>query len=138
MAGCVRSECDRAALSVNVPDEDQPRIASLEERIARLEEENRAMAATIALLEENQEILFQLITANKSKSTHNSSLLDELYKQMIAIGRKQTDFATAARMLGKSKARLLQLKTDIAFDDRFSLVPSESHSQKLLIRLRNR
>jgi hypothetical protein len=66
----------------------------------------------------------------------DSALVDELYKEMKAIGRKQTDFATAARMVKRSKARLFQLKTAIALDQRFILIPSESHSQKLLIRLR--
>jgi hypothetical protein len=56
---------------------------------------------------------------------------------MKAQGRKQTDFATAARMVKRSKARLFQLKAAIALDQRFILVPSESHSQKLLIRLRD-
>jgi hypothetical protein len=67
----------------------------------------------------------------------DSPLLDDLYKEMKAIGRKQTDFATAARMVKRSKARLFQLKAAIALDQRFILVPSESHSQKLLIRLRD-
>jgi hypothetical protein len=66
----------------------------------------------------------------------DSPLLDELYKEMKAIGRRQVDFATAARMLKRSKSRLFQLKTAIALDQRFVLIPSESHSQKLLIRLR--
>jgi len=55
---------------------------------------------------------------------------------MIAIGRKQTDFATAARMVRRSKRRMLQLKTAIALDQRFILIPSEMHPQKVLIRLR--
>jgi len=63
-------------------------------------------------------------------------LLDELYKEMKAQRRKQADFATAARMIKRSKARLFQLKSAIALDQRFILIPSESHSQKLLIRLR--
>jgi hypothetical protein len=62
--------------------------------------------------------------------------LDELYKEMKAIGRKQTDFATAARMVKRSKRRMIQLKAAIALDQRFILIPSESHSQKLIIRLR--
>jgi predicted RNase H-like nuclease (RuvC/YqgF family) len=68
--------------------------------------------------------------------SEDSPLLDDLYKEMKAIGRKQVDFATAARMLKRSKSRLFQLKAAIAIDQRFVLIPSESHSQKLLIRLR--
>jgi len=64
------------------------------------------------------------------------AILDDLHKEMIAIGRKQVDFATAARMVKRSKSRMLQLKAMIGQDMRFMLVPSESHSQKVLIRLR--
>lgn len=63
-------------------------------------------------------------------------ILDDLYKEMVAIGRKQVDFATAARMVKRSKSRMLQLKALIGQDMRFVLVPSESHSQKVLIRIR--
>ncbi|MCK9571357.1 hypothetical protein M0R72_20580 [Candidatus Pacearchaeota archaeon] len=63
-------------------------------------------------------------------------ILDDLHKEMLAMGRKQVDFATAARMVKRSKSRMLQLKGMIGQDMRFILVPSESHSQKVLIRLR--
>jgi hypothetical protein len=59
-----------------------------------------------------------------------------LFKEMAAIGRKQVDFATAARMVKRSKSRMLQLKGMIGQDMRFVLVPSETHSQKVLIRVR--
>ena len=78
----------------------------------------------------------QLRKAVEKEPEDDSPLLNELYKEMKAIGRKQTDFATAARMVKRSKGRMLQLKAAIALDQRFILIPSESHSQKLLIRLR--
>ena len=70
------------------------------------------------------------------REPQDPKILDDLYKEMVAIGRKQVDFATAARMVKRSKSRMLQLKGMIGQDMRFVLVPSESHSQKVLIRLR--
>ena len=118
----------------------QDRISSLEATIAHLQEENAALTTTQATLSDNQLIQLQLIKrfkeAVKEEPEEDSPLIDELYKEMKAIGRKQTDFATAARMVKRSKARLFQLKPAIALDPRFILIPSESHSQKILIRLR--
>jgi hypothetical protein len=54
--------------------------------------------------------------------------LDELYKEMKAQSRKQTDFAAAARMVKRFKRRMIKLKAAIAWDQRFILIPSESHS----------
>lgn len=62
--------------------------------------------------------------------------VEELYKHMEAIGRKQVSFKEASRCLNLSKSRTLQLKTAIALDDRFIIVPSTTHKQKRLIRLR--
>lgn len=118
----------------------QDRISSLEATITHLQEENAALTTTQATLSDNQLIQLQLIKqlreAIKKEPEEDSPLIDELYKEMKAIGRKQTDFATAARMVKRSKARLFQLKPAIALDSRFILIPSESHSQKILIRLR--
>lgn len=63
----------------------------------------------------------------------DARLLDELYKTMQARGLKQTDFATAARMVKRSKARMLQLKGEIGEDMRFVLVPQKN---KIVIRVR--
>ncbi len=108
-------------------------IASQNEKIAFLE-------ATQDTQSDNQLIQLRLINqlreATAKEPDNDSPLIDELYKEMIAIGRKQTDFATAARMVKRSKRRMLQLKAAIALDQRFILVPSERHSQKVLIRLR--
>lgn len=52
---------------------------------------------------------------------------------MQARGLKQVDFATAARMVKRSKARMLQLKPDIGEDMRFVLVPQKN---KIVIRVR--
>ncbi len=118
----------------------QDHISTLENTIVQLKEENAALTATVSHLEENQLIQLQLINrlkeVVKKEPEDDSPLIDELYKKMKAIGRKQTDFATAARMVKRSKARLFQLKPAIALDPRFILIPSESHSQKILIRLR--
>jgi len=50
---------------------------------------------------------------------------------MKAQSRKQTDFAAAARMVKRSKRRMIQLKAEIALDQRFIPIPSESHSGSL-------
>ena len=133
-----------AELLANALQPLQERISTLENTIAHLQEENAALTATQATLSDNQLIQLQLIKrlkeavkeAVKEEPEEDSPLIDELYKEMKAIGRKQTDFATAARMVKRSKARLFQLKPAIALDSRFILIPSESHSQKILIRLR--
>lgn len=129
-----------AELLANALQPLQDRISTLEDTIVQLKEENAALTATASHLEENQLIQLRLIAqlreAVKKEPEEDSPLIDELYKEMKAIGRKQTDFATAARMVKRSKARLFQLKPAIALDSRFILIPSESHSQKILIRLR--
>lgn len=71
-----------------------------------------------------------------SKSATAQAHIEELYEHMEAIGRKQVSFKEASRCLNLSKSRTLQLKTAIALDDRFIIIPSESHKQKRLIRLR--
>ena len=71
-------------------------------------------------------------TDNATAKAH----VDELYNHMKAIGRKQISFKDASRCLKLSKSRILQLKAIIILDDRFVVVPSESHKQKELIRLR--
>jgi phosphoribosylanthranilate isomerase len=118
----------------------QDEVAQLRGIIASQEEKIADLAATQETQADNQLIQLRLINQLREEATEepevDSPLLDELYKEMVAIGRKQTDFATASRMVKRSKVRLFQLKTAIALDKRFILIPSESHSQKLLIRLR--
>jgi hypothetical protein len=114
----------------------QDEISDLKATVANLQEDITALEATQDTQADNQLIQLRLINKLQPKPEEDSPLLDDLYKEMKAQGRKQTDFATAARMVKRSKARLFQLKTAIALDQRFILVPSESHSQKLLIRLR--
>ena len=103
------------------------RIIQLEKDLAEF---NDLRASEIA---QDRKRLAKLEDPHKPQDTH---LLDELYAEMQAIGRKQVDFATAARMVKRSKSRMLQLKAEIGQDMRFILVPSESHSQKVLIRVR--
>jgi len=71
-----------------------------------------------------------------SKNVTAQAHVEELYKHMEMIGRKQVSFKEASRCLRLSKSRVLQLKTALALDDRFIIVPSEGHKQKNLIRLR--
>jgi predicted nucleic acid-binding Zn-ribbon protein len=71
------------------------------------------------------------ITKNETAKAH----IDELYNHMKAIGRKQLSFKDAALCLNLSKSRTRQLKPVIASDERFIILPSESHKQKELIRL---
>ena len=122
----------RAVLPLQAELQDLKDIVSLQgEKMVTLE-------ATQDLHAENQFIQLQLINKLRHipKEGDEVPILNELYKEMKAIDRKQTDFATAARMVKRSKRRMIQLKTAIALDQRFILVPSESHSQKILIRLR--
>lgn len=80
------------------------------------------------------------ITALEESDTSDSATaqahVEELYKHMEMIGRKQVSFKEASRCLKLSKSRVLQLKAALALDDRFIIVPSETHKQKKLIRLR--
>ncbi len=109
----------------------------LEERIIAQDDIILGLKREIKSLQENQEILFgQLAKLKARKEPEEPKILDDLYKEMLAIGRKQVDFSTAAKMVKRSKSRLLQLKPEIGQDMRFILVPSESHSQKVLIRVR--
>jgi hypothetical protein len=108
------------------------------EAIAALVETVRRQEVEIDRLWDNFGIVMDLVAKLRPKEPEDSKLLDELYAEMTAIGRKQVDFKTAARMVKRSKSRLLQIKPLIGQDMRFMLVPSESHSQKILIRLRDK
>ena len=125
-----------------MPSEQQllAELAALRAEMEGLRDKVTSLEREHFTLSENQFIQLGLIkklrNEDKKDIERGSPLLDELFKEMVAIGRKQTDFATAARMVGRSKRRMIQLKTAIALDNRFVLIPSERHSQKLLIRLR--
>lgn len=122
-------------------------IEPLQDEVSELKATMAGQNEKIALLEATQDtqadnqliqlrLINQLREATAKEPENDSPLIDELYKEMTAIGRKQTDFATAARMVKRSKRRMLQLKAAIALDQRFILIPSERHQQKVLIRLR--
>ena len=111
--GSLKSEID--ALKIKISDQDK----NIELRALEIAQDRKR----ISKLEHPHE-------------PKDPAILDDLYKEMIALGRKQVDFATAARMVKKSKSRMLQIKAMIGQDMRFVLVPSESHSQKVLIRIR--
>ena len=121
--------------------EDLTRLARLndrlEERVILQDGIISGLKSEIKGLQENQEILFsQLAKLKSKKEPEEPKIPDELLKEMSAQGRKQVDFATAARMVKRSKSRMLQLKAAIGQDMRFLLVPAENHSQKMLIRVR--
>lgn len=103
------------------------KIIALEERLAESEALRGKETAEI------RKRLAKLENPHKPKDTH---LLDELYLTMQARGLKQVDFATAARMLKKTKSRIFQLKSEIAQDLRFVLMEDPHHKQKLAIRMR--
>ena len=100
------------------------KIIALEERLAESEALRGKETAEI------RKRLAKLENPHKPNDTH---LLDELYLTMQARGLKQVDFATAARMVKRSKARMLQLKGQIGEDMRFVLVPQKN---KIVIRVR--
>lgn len=132
------------------PSEDQPIILealqSLKDEVSQLKGIIDLQAEKIATLEtmqekqaDNQLIQLQLINQLREatkKDPSKSPLIDELYSHMKATGLKQTTFAGAAKTLKVTKMRVLQLHGAIALDQRFIIIPSENHKQKLLIRLR--
>jgi len=127
-------------MAVMIAQAVEKAVQPLRDEITSLKEKTAALEATQATLSDNQLIQLQLTERLRDDARkeleEDSPLIGELYKEMKALGRKQADFATAARMVTRSKARLFQLKPAIALDPRFILIPSESHSQKILICLR--
>lgn len=118
--------------------EAQNEVLSMRQKIDALEikisDQDKIIELRTLEIAQDRRRIAKLEQPHKPK---DSRLLDELYKTMQARGLKQTDFATAARMVKRSKARMLQLKGEIGEDMRFMLVPSESHSQKVIIRRRD-
>jgi hypothetical protein len=105
-------------------------IEPLEDRIKTLEKD-------LEILAENQLIQLRLINQlRKEPEAKESPLIDELYAHMKTVGLKQTTFSGAAKILKVTKGRVHQLKTTIALDQRFIILVSESHKQRLVIRLR--
>jgi seryl-tRNA synthetase len=79
------------------------------------------------------------IQRTESRSINGLSVkshLDNLYDHMKSIGRKQVRFVEAAKILGISRQRVHQFKAEIALDNRFIILDSESHKKRKLIRLR--
>lgn len=126
------------------PQDPQEAIDCLLVRIDLLEEENRALKVKLEALErdqawlsENQHIELRLINELRKKpEPAESPLIDELYNHMKSVCLKQTTFAGAAKIMGVTRGRVHQLKAPIAVDPRFIIITSESHKQRLLIRLR--
>jgi hypothetical protein len=134
----------------------EERVATQDEEIASLKATVTAQAAEIAALKENwkearplstvtrlddlwawvEEIDSRTLSQPEPQPAKPSPHIDELYSHMKLVGLKQTTFAGAAKVLGVTKQRVLQLKPAIAQDMRFIILPSQSHSQKLIIRLR--
>jgi hypothetical protein len=123
----------------------QEALDSLLVRIDILESKNRALKSKLEILEqdqayqaENQFIQLRLINELRKmpESKGASYLVDELYNHMKSVGLKQTTFTGAAKILEVTRQRTQQLKSAIALDTRFILMPSENHKQRLLIRLK--
>jgi hypothetical protein len=131
-------------------------LQALREEVARLQEDNQDLREKVATQEcrldnhterlqnhggrlielemDKEEIAVKV--APKEPAAKASPHIDELYNHMKLVGLKQTTFAGAAKILKVTKQRVLQLKPDLAQDMRFIILPSQSHSQKLIIRLR--
>ena len=117
------------------PDPSQEDLPFIRKYWEVKREEIKDLPMMLKAVEEDLSILEKEVH-NKSKPDTPSDLLDMLYKHMKAVGIKQTTFAGAAKILQRSKGRIKQLHSQIACDQRFIIVPSESHKQRLLIRLR--
>ncbi len=119
---------------ITIPLSEYQQLVTAVQEISTLRAELESLQERFArdLAEDRQRIT----KLERKEPEQDSKVIDELYKEMKAQGRRQTDFATAARMTKRTKGRLHQLKAAIALDPRFIIVRSESHSQKLLIRLR--
>lgn len=115
-------------------------IMDLREIVASQGDKIISLEATQDTQADNQLIQLRLINqlreATTKKPEDDSPLLDELYRHMRSVGLKQTTFAGAAKILSRSKSRIKQIHPLIAMDQRFIILPSESHKQRLLIRLR--
>jgi len=111
-------------------------VTSQAEEIAALRLKLASLEQSQDTLGENQLIQLRLIHQLRKEPEEESPLIDELYRHMCAVGLKQTTFAGAAKILKRSKGRIKQLHPLLAMDQRFIILPSESHKQRLLIRLR--
>lgn len=118
----------------------QDEMAQARQEMAALKERSVEDEKRMDSLSENQLIQLRLINGLKEDirphEPDNSPLIDELYSHMKAVGLKQTTFAGAAKILKRSKSRIKQIHPLLAKDERFVILPSQSHKQKLLIRLK--
>jgi seryl-tRNA synthetase len=130
------------------PQERQALVQLLSDMSRKIEDLTKALKEAQNDIEWIQESIPKLIAEDRkriadlengpdiSKSDAAKAHVNELYKHMKTIGRKQVSFKEASRCLNLSKSRVQQFKVIIALDTRFLIVKSESHSQKELIRLR--
>lgn len=111
-------------------------IQALRDEIANLKVEIDFLHERLGreLLEDRQRISH--LENRKSPSNNDRKLVDELYDEMILRDRVQTTFRGVASILEVGKRRALQLKDAIALDARFILLPSDSHSQRIIVALR--
>ena len=121
-------------------DRDRVEIANLRKEVASLHERDNDFEKRLDTFSENQLIQLRIINGLKEDirphEPNKSPLIDELYSHMKAVGLKQTTFAGAAKILKRSKVRVHQLRPLLEKDKRFVILPSQSHKQRLLIRLR--
>ena len=119
---------------------DREEITNLHKEVASLHERDNDFEKRLDTFSENQLIQLRIINGLREDirphEPDNSPLIDELYSHMKVVGLKQTTFAGAAKILKRSKVRVHQLRPLLEKDKRFVILPSQSHKQKLLIRLR--
>ncbi len=118
---------------------DREEITNLHKEVASLHERDNDFEKRLDTFSENQLIQLRIINGLREDirpHEPDSPLIDELYSHMKVVGLKQTTFAGAAKILKRSKVRVHQLRPLLEKDKRFVILPSQSHKQKLLIRLR--
>lgn len=119
----------------------EARIKNLEAHIMALEASQKALearqnAAIDHLARSISEDRRRLAKLENRPIKEHTPLIDELYSHMRSVGLKQTTFSGAAKILKRSKGRINQLHPALAMDKRFIIIQSESHKQRLLIRIR--
>jgi hypothetical protein len=138
----VLTSCQLREIIVEATKLLESKVDALEARIISQDEKIRALEATQDSQAENELNMLRLINdlrsvVHKEPIVERSPLIDELYNHMKAVGLKQTTFAGAAKILKVTKGRVHQFKAAIALDQRFIIAQSESHKQRLVIRLKD-
>lgn len=119
-------------------------LSQVLDRLARLEEENRALKEEVATLREENALeraydrqrLARLETpAPALREETAEDHINRLFLAMRSQGVRQTTTKGAARLLGVSKPLIDKIKPYLATDPRFVILRDPSHKQRHLIRL---